>query len=858
MKKILFLLIIVTFSVKAQLTGKFFDIGAGGSASVSKNGVFATASNYPYPAFRWSESTGTVYLGNLFAEGWQVANNGTVAGRFRDTTLLFDGEPVLAAGYYKDNKWTRLKEVSGEAPLNAVTYTNAYAINAEGTKVVGMVWHPNWRVEASYWSIPDTGIGLLGQVNGRNSKAQGLNASGSIMVGWNAAAVSGPDRMSCYWDPSPHFIGAYDTTYPVGEIHATNSQGSIMVGVSANVAFTYTQSNGMQFLTEPPVYSEGSALGVSDNGTVVGYAVLAGENTPIAFIKKSGWQNILFLKSYLIDSLHVQGINAWELTYARGISTDGKTIGGCGFPTPTSAVHSFVVRIDQETPAAINWQNSIVFHDNGIGSKTITFGTALTATDGIDTALGEMDLPPVPPATAIDARFILPVNPPAASLKDFRSDSLSQAVWHLDFQPGSGDYPVTLAWDTTSLPEGTFLLKDAINGTTFTVNMKSQGSVTITNPAINAVIIEYSKLVCGNISLSAGWNMVSVPVTAASMATTALFPQATSQLFGFNNGYTATENAETGKGYWLRYPQEITLPVCGIPYSGNGVPVLQGWNMIGPYKNDITVSAITTTPPGILTSSFFGYSNGYNTPLTLASGRGYWIRASQDGVINTASVSKHENVIAQSFVTNAAKVHVTDASGKTVALYLIQQGTTSNLQTFDLPPVPPEGVFDVRFSTQKYGETVGAKSQIIAIQGAEYPLTLKPEGCMITLKDCATDGKLVNCTLADKQPYILSNQSITSIEIQSDLQNVEFELFQNYPNPFNPATMFRFSLPAKTRVNLAVFDQLGQMVAELVNTEMEPGYHEYEWNASGIASGVYIYRLKTENFSSVKKLIFMK
>ncbi len=85
-----------------------------------------------------------------------------------------------------------------------------------------------------------------------------------------------------------------------------------------------------------------------------------------------------------------------------------------------------------------------------------------------------------------------------------------------------------------------------------------------------------------------------------------------------------------------------------------------------------------------------------------------------------------------------------------------------------------------------------------------------------------------------------------------------YVLSQNYPNPFNPSTAIVFALPEKTGVVISVYDQLGKKVAVLLNAEKEAGYHNIEWNASNMASGVYFYELKTPKFRSVKKLLLMK
>jgi photosystem II stability/assembly factor-like uncharacterized protein len=86
----------------------------------------------------------------------------------------------------------------------------------------------------------------------------------------------------------------------------------------------------------------------------------------------------------------------------------------------------------------------------------------------------------------------------------------------------------------------------------------------------------------------------------------------------------------------------------------------------------------------------------------------------------------------------------------------------------------------------------------------------------------------------------------------------EFELYQNYPNPFNPATTIKYQLPQDAKVTLKVYDILGSEVVTLVNEEQKPGYYEVQFNATNLASGMYIYRITTDKFSSTKKLMLMK
>jgi hypothetical protein len=85
-----------------------------------------------------------------------------------------------------------------------------------------------------------------------------------------------------------------------------------------------------------------------------------------------------------------------------------------------------------------------------------------------------------------------------------------------------------------------------------------------------------------------------------------------------------------------------------------------------------------------------------------------------------------------------------------------------------------------------------------------------------------------------------------------------YTLKQNYPNPFNPSTQITFTLPAQTSVTLGVYDMLGREVAQLANGTLAAGEHSVTWNASGIPSGVYVYRIRAGVFTETKKLILQR
>ena len=90
----------------------------------------------------------------------------------------------------------------------------------------------------------------------------------------------------------------------------------------------------------------------------------------------------------------------------------------------------------------------------------------------------------------------------------------------------------------------------------------------------------------------------------------------------------------------------------------------------------------------------------------------------------------------------------------------------------------------------------------------------------------------------------------------------EFILSQNYPNPFNPTTKITYSIPSNVlnglKVNLSVYNILGQEVAVLVNSVQNAGNYEVEFNASNLSSGAYLYRLSAGAFIQTSKMILMK
>jgi hypothetical protein len=118
------------------------------------------------------------------------------------------------------------------------------------------------------------------------------------------------------------------------------------------------------------------------------------------------------------------------------------------------------------------------------------------------------------------------------------------------------------------------------------------------------------------------------------------------------------------------------------------------------------------------------------------------------------------------------------------------------------------------------------------------------------------------CVSNKEEPNIISfslNDSLlSSKDMLNDHHVVSYALSQNYPNPFNLSTIITYEIPSRGLVSLKIYDLLGREVETLVNEEKSPGRYEVKFDGSGLASGIYFYRITTNNFTGTKKMLLMK
>lgn len=372
----------------------------------------------------------------------------------------------------------------------------------------------------------------------------------------------------------------------------------------------------------------------------------------------------------------------------------------------------------------------------------------------------------------------------------------------------------------------------------------------------NDIFTIHSEL-CVTYNVNQHWNLVSVPVKSNDMSKTGLFPNAVSSAFSFdeNLGYQSFDTLKNGSGYWLKFPQSQQITTCGIPVEPKIVNVKQGWNIIGGFETDVDVNNLTTNPPNILQSFFFSYQNGYYPANSIQKGKGYWIKISENGKIIFPQLKKDvisNNQSLEKLIENSLQLVIKDNANQISKLYL----TENNLGEFtQLPPLPPSEIFDVRFFSDRFIESLNQENYV-RIQGAHYPLRITTNKSNVLIE--FPDGS--QHILDAEKELVIDDKNITAFKVKILNIPERTELYQNYPNPFNPATKIKYSLKESGLVTIKIYDVLGREITTLLNVMKESGNYElvFDANKYGLSSGIYFYEMRVGSYIGIKKFILSK
>ncbi|MEJ5305535.1 MAG: M20/M25/M40 family metallo-hydrolase [Ignavibacteria bacterium] len=374
-----------------------------------------------------------------------------------------------------------------------------------------------------------------------------------------------------------------------------------------------------------------------------------------------------------------------------------------------------------------------------------------------------------------------------------------------------------------------------------------------------ATAAEYAQIQSANIVnlfTSSGWNLISIPIQPQDGRKSVLFPSAVSYAYSYDNFYVISDTLNIGKGYWLKFNAAQSHQLQGQLVNQLQIPVKAGWNLIGTLNSNISTSSISTQPPNIISSLFYEYNGSYSPSNVLNPGKGYWVKCSQNGYINLVSS------FTKTFDDAAFEIKNYDyelnfiSNEKTMKLYLLSFNTDK--EKFELPPVPPAGSFDVRFSNNSFVEQTGEDEKIININ-SNNPLTLqlrsnKTEPLLISYNSSGIEKQLI----LSPHERILLDENVSIIKLKRISLPQQLILYQNYPNPFNPTTQIKFYLPTDGLVEVNIYNLQGQLIQSLINEKLDGGFHSLQFDGSKLSSGLYFYELKFGQQRLIQKMLLVK
>ncbi|MDI6765662.1 MAG: SdrD B-like domain-containing protein [Bacteroidota bacterium] len=216
----------------------------------------------------------------------------------------------------------------------------------------------------------------------------------------------------------------------------------------------------------------------------------------------------------------------------------------------------------------------------------------------------------------------------------------------------------------TELPPGTYTINEE-NQTGWAQTSQSHPPIVLTGGE-DISNIDFGNRFTISLSVSEGWNMVSIPITVSYYQKSVLFPTAISDAFSFQRNYVNISTLSNGMGYWLKFNTAQIIQLHGLPRFQEVIDVQEGWNMIGSISGDIPVNTIITIPTEMIVGQFLNFvlGEGYVRANTLEPGKAYWVKVNQPG----------------SLILSSSTTNFTNMSASRIKI----------VPTSEMPPPPPD------------------------------------------------------------------------------------------------------------------------------------------------------------------------
>jgi|GEM_PF-480996 len=332
-------------------------------------------------------------------------------------------------------------------------------------------------------------------------------------------------------------------------------------------------------------------------------------------------------------------------------------------------------------------------------------------------------------------------------------------------------------------------------------------------------------------------------------------------------------------GYWLKMNSQSSLNILGdIIDPQTPIYLNKGWNLVSylPMKPDSIRNALRSIEENLIVVMGFNQggqtfypelSDDLNSLNILSPGYGYWIKVNEvDTLIYPANQQTVSSVKAQLLAQKGELIEsTTDIIPTNEWINLYADYIEVNYEPLKVGSriiaKDPDGITCGEYIVKTEG-----KFGLMPIYRDDFTTPDADEGAepgdeiTIFIDDLEIKNKIV---WADNGQLINLSEIITNILLDELTLPVTYDLSQNYPNPFNPTTTIKYQIPKEGRVEIKIYNILGQEVKNLVNKEQIPGYYTVQWDGTNdnnliISTGVYIFRMVSGDYVQSKKMIILK
>jgi len=406
------------------------------------------------------------------------------------------------------------------------------------------------------------------------------------------------------------------------------------------------------------------------------------------------------------------------------------------------------------------------------------------------------------------------------------------------------------------------------------------------NGDIYVVCLDLESTEDRRIDLVQDWNLISWNVDTPVDDIEMIFAQIADSvevILGYEQGgftydpdlpqFSNLWNVDHYHGYWVKMKSAMSLTVTGVPVSA-ATPIMleSGWNLVSylPDEADTVPHSLASVHDNLIVA--LGWDGGpqtydpavadfYWTLTHLRPGYGYWLKITTDDVLEYPGIGP-------SILALQTLAKLDDA-----VMYnqVTPTRTWMNIYSHELMlngSTVPAGTEVVVKSAS--GRVVGAgtvetngKFGFVAVYGDD-PLTSERDGLVsgesftLEIGGVATEETFTWLANGESQEVLALTASEGGPVLPDD-----FELSQNYPNPFNPTTQISFTVPRAMTVSLDVYNVLGKKVATVFDGMADAGHNTVTWDGQSddgatVASGIYFYRIKADDFVKTRKMVLMK